>query len=181
MLFCLEMLVSSMDRQLFEQLFGADAAIICSAISALLMLMSFWLQTSLHPHHPHCESSLWLLYSACALESKYMGAYLEESLRRNAPSIRLNVIQLLLASVHEHNACASAALGQQSESLASLMRAEKLLRQLSSNSISSRPQSDALHGPPSPLELLCWRELAQSSAMLFDCFGCNSAPSQEQA
>jgi hypothetical protein len=180
-LFCLEMLVSSMNMQLFERLFGADAALVCSAISALLMLMSFWLQTSLNPQHPHGESSLWLLYSACSLESKYMAAYLEESLRRNAPSIRLNIIQLLHAAVHEHMACASAALGQQSESLASLMRAEKLLQQLSSSSISSWPQSQSLHGPPSPSELLCWRELAQSSALLFDCFGGKSAPSQAEA
>jgi hypothetical protein len=180
-LFCLEMLVSSMSRQLFELLNGADAALICSAISALLMLMSFWLQTSFHPQHRHCESSMWILFSACSLEAKYVAAYLDESLRSNSASIHLNVIQLLHASVHEHAACVLAALGQQAESLASLMRAENLLSQLSSSSINSRSASDQLHGPPSPSEQLCWRELAQASLLLFDCFGGSSSTAQAAA
>jgi uncharacterized protein YsxB (DUF464 family) len=180
-LFCIEMLVSSMSSQLFQLLHGADAAVVCSAVSTVLMLTSLCLQTSLHPQHPHRESSLWILFSACALESKYVAAYLDESVRSSAASIRLNVIQLLLASVHEHVACAAAALGQQAQSLASLMRAEQLLAQLSLSCIRSTPASDHLHGPPSPAEELCWRQLAQASALLFDCFGGSSAAASHPA
>jgi hypothetical protein len=178
-LFCLEMLVSSMSRTLFESLHGAAAAFACNAISACLMLMSFWLQTTCHPQNTQSESSLWILFSACTLESRLIDSYLDESLRSNAPSIRLNVIQLLHASVQEHLACVSAALGQQSESMLSLMRAENLLRQLSTSSISSRHTSDNLHGPPSPAEQLCWRKVAESSAMLFDCCSGNAASSDQ--
>ena len=180
-LFCLDMLVGSMSKPLFELLHGAGAALVCNAISALLMLMSFWLQTSLHPQHAHCESCLWILFSACTLESKYVSTYLEESLRNNAPSIRLNVMKLLHASVLEHEACVSAALGRQSDSIASLMRVENLLHQLSLSSISGRPESDHFHGPPSPAEQICWREVATASALLFDCFGGNSGPARAAA
>jgi hypothetical protein len=169
MLFCLEMLVSSGSRPLFQVLQGAAAAVACSAISALLMLMSFWLQTTLHPQSSHCESSLWILFSACKLEGRYVHSYLDDSHRSNEPSIRLNVIQLICASVQQHAACVNAALGQQSESVTSLMLAENLLRQLSTSSISNRSASDHIHGPPSPAEQLHWRSIAESAALLFDC------------
>jgi hypothetical protein len=168
-LFCLEMLVSSASRPLFQVLHGAAAAVACSAISALLMLMSFWLQTTLHPQSSHCESSLWILFSACKLEGTYLRAYLDDSLRSNEPSIRLNIIQLFCAAVQQHSACVNAALGQQSESVTSLVLAENLLRQLSSSSISNRSASDHVHGPPSPAEELHWRSIAESAAVLFDC------------
>ena len=179
-LFCLDMLVGSMSKPLFQLLHGAPAALVCNAISALLMLMSFWLQTTLHPQHAHCESSLWILFAACTLEGKYVAAYLDEILLNNAPSIRLNVMKLLQASVVEHEACVSAALGRQSECIASLMRVEMLLRQLSRSSISCRHESDRVHGPPSPAEQSCWRQVVASSVVLFDCFGGNAGPTHAE-
>jgi hypothetical protein len=179
MMFCLEMLVSSMSTPLFQLLYGADAALVCSAISALLMLMSFWLQTTLHPQHAHCQSSLWMLFAACTLESKCIAAYYSDSLRKNAPSVRLNAVQLLHAAAHEHLACVSAALGQHQESIASLMRAEALLAQLSASGVVSRRESDSTHGPPSLGDQLLWRRVASASALLFACCGSSAAQADE--
>jgi hypothetical protein len=178
-MFCLEMLVSSMSTPLFELLYGADAALVCSAISALLMLMSFWLQTTLQPQHAHCQSSLWMLFAACTLESKCIAAFYSDSLRKNAPSVRVNAVQLLHAAAHEHLACVSAALGQHQESIASLMRAEAVLAQLSTSGVVSRRESDSTHGPPSPGDQLLWRRVAAASQLLFACCGSSAARADE--
>jgi hypothetical protein len=178
-LFCLEMLVSCMHAPSLEMFHGAGAALICSALSATLMLMTFWLQTSLHPQHAHCDICLWILLSACSLESTYLAEFLHDCVCKHAPSLHINVVKLMHATAHGHVACVSAALGRTAESIAALMQAEKLLSQLSAQSIARHSASDVLHGLPTPAEEDCWRKVTLSSVLLFDCFGDNKTRCEE--
>jgi hypothetical protein len=60
-----------------------------------------------------------------------------------------------------------------------LMQAEKLLSQLSAQSIARHSASDVLHGLPTPAEEDCWRKVTLSSVLLFDCFGDNKTRCEE--
>lgn len=93
--------------------------------------------------------------------------------------VRVNAVQLLHAAAHEHLACVSAALGQHQESIASLMRAEAVLAQLSTSGVVSRRESDSTHGPPSPGDQLLWRRVAAASQLLFACCGSSAARADE--